>query len=503
MSTNEHKWVNYFPVIAMTVFVGLVALSSMFEKLEASAETKLWVSVGIVIAFVLTILGVLAAIYRKIPQVAGITNFVVLLLIVCAFSIVPAALLGTNDRVVVLKIGGVLFLSILPGWLYLQFLAVKGTTFWSEYVLNLYRLRVDSSSHLPAPPQGSVYEKPAATGSGDGRANLYQSKFLGLYGHSLEHGSGDGGNNKSLRFQGENLFPVIITTFVLAVAWAIALQPELLRNQAGALFAETIQRNLTDFLPSETLFFGFIGAYFYVLQMLVRRYYQDDLKTSAYINATVRIVTVAVLVTAVHAIWPTNWKGEIAFAFLIGIFPEIGLQAIRAVISLPMRAIVPSLKKQFPLSDLDGMNIWYESRLLEEGIEDLQNLATANIVDIMLRTRVPVDRLVDWIDQAHLFLRARKDDVTKEQRKTGGLSSREKLRRLGIRTATDLENVFESQDKALREQVKWVLGTSSEPPSATQTIFETLKDEPNLYHVRQWKKYGELLEEQKQKTKAA
>jgi hypothetical protein len=499
MSTNENKWANLFPVLAMTVFVGLVVLSSLFEEFKASDETKLWVSIVIVIAFVGMILGGLTFVYRKIPQVAGVTNFVVLLLIVCAFSIVPAALLGTNDRVVVLKIGGVIFLSILPGWLYLQFLSVKGTTFWSEYVLNLYRLRVDGPSHLPVPPQGSVYEKPAATGSGDGRTNLYQSKFLGLYGHSLEHGSGDGGNNKSLRFQGENLFPVIITTFVLAVAWAIALQPELLRNSTDALFAKTIQQNLKDFLPSKMLFFGFIGAYFYILQMLVRRYYQDDLKTSAYINATVRIVTVAVLVTAVHAIWPDEGKAEIAFAFLIGIFPEIGVQAIRAVISLPLRPIVPSLKKQFPLSDLDGMNIWYESRLLEEGIEDLQNLATANIVDIMLRTRVPVDRLVDWIDQAHLFLRARKDDVSKEQRKAGKLSSREKLRRLGIRTATDLENVFESKDKALREQVKWVLGDSGQPPSATQTMFETLRDEPNLYHVRQWKKYGELLDEQEKK----
>ena len=63
------------------------------------------------------------------------------------------------------------------------------------------------------------------------------------------------------------------------------------------------------------------------------------------------------------------------------------------------------------------MNIWYESRLLEEGIEDMQNLATANIVDVMLRTRIPVDRLVDWIDQAYLYLhlwpeKGEKDDIT-------------------------------------------------------------------------------------------
>jgi hypothetical protein len=42
--------------------------------------------------------------------------------------------------------------------------------------------------------------------------------------------------------------------------------------------------------------------------------------------------------------------------------------------------------------------------LLEEGIEDMQNLRTANLVDVMLHTRVPVGRLVDWVDQATLYV---------------------------------------------------------------------------------------------------
>ena len=40
---------------------------------------------------------------------------------------------------------------------------------------------------------------------------------------------------------------------------------------------------------------------------------------------------------------------------------------------------------------------------MEEGIEDMQNLATANLVDVILHTRVPVGRLVDWADQAKLY----------------------------------------------------------------------------------------------------
>jgi hypothetical protein len=65
---------------------------------------------------------------------------------------------------------------------------------------------------------------------------------------------------------------------------------------------------------------------------------------------------------------------------------------------------VPQLTPDYPLNQLDGLNIWYESRLVEEGIEDMQNLATANMVDVILHTRVPVGRLVDWIDQAILYM---------------------------------------------------------------------------------------------------
>src|SRR4051812_49183367 len=69
-----------------------------------------------------------------------------------------------------------------------------------------------------------------------------------------------------------------------------------------------------------------------------------------------------------------------------------------------LRRWVPTLRNPYPLSDLDGLNVWYEARMLEEGIEDMQNLVTANIVDVLLRTQVPVGRLGDWIDQAHLYV---------------------------------------------------------------------------------------------------
>jgi hypothetical protein len=170
-----------------------------------------------------------------------------------------------------------------------------------------------------------------------------------------------------------------------------------------------------------------------------------------------------------------------------------------------LRQFVHSLRKEHPLADLDGLNIWFESRLLEEGIEDMQNLATANIVDVMLRTRVPVDRLVDWIDQAIFDLHV--NDGSE------GDSDRRTLRRLGIRTATDLE------DALLPSTMPDTSGPTSKPiepedfldrmtsvlndggnndrdhtlPSVTVSIWKTLAREPNLYHVREWKEMTKHL----------
>jgi hypothetical protein len=248
----------------------------------------------------------------------------------------------------------------------------------------------------------------------------------------------------------------------------------------------------------EALRFAFFGSYVFVIEILIRRYFQDDLKTSAYLTCAERILTAALFVTAIHQVWPWDAGQEAAFAFLVGVFPMVGVRALQSLVSLPLRPLLKNLDKKYPLSEIDGLNIWYESRLLELGIEDMQNLATANIVDVMLRTRVPVGRLVDWIDQAILNLRVKDGE---------GDSDRAALRRLGIRTATDLED-------ALRPSVAspWVQNYGQRDPdgfiegiqdalngraqlSVTFAIWKTLARESNLYHVRRWKEYGRDLHE--------
>jgi hypothetical protein len=130
---------------------------------------------------------------------------------------------------------------------------------------------------------------------------------------------------------------------------------------------------------------------------------------------------------------------------------------------------------------VEGLSIWDQARLLEEGIEDMQNLATANLVDVMLRTRVPISRLVDWLDQAFLCLRMPDTDTDPYS------ARRSRLRQLGIRTATDLQLAWQrfQDDEALRSALFLaVVGDEKTGPAVVGGILATFDSEVNLTHGR-------------------
>ncbi len=95
--------------------------------------------------------------------------------------------------------------------------------------------------------------------------------------------------------------------------------------------------------------------------------------------------------------------------FVIGVFPRIAWQFVQGAFKALMRMlrlsdkILPSMESELPVSDLDGLTVWHEARLEEEDIENIPNMATTEIVDLMLRTRFPPDRIIDWVDQAILL----------------------------------------------------------------------------------------------------
>ena len=183
----------------------------------------------------------------------------------------------------------------------------------------------------------------------------------------------------------EGFYPVVLATALLCLGWTVVVEPELYHsfNLLGRLpFSGQPQ------LPYRALQFGFVGAYWFILQDLTRRYFRQDLKTAAYVSASVRLVVVTITVATV-ALVPLGSPARLdVLAFFIGVFPQIGVQVLKSALGKVLSGSVPSLSARFPLSDLDGLTVWDQARLLEEGIEDMHALATANLVNLLLGTRV-------------------------------------------------------------------------------------------------------------------
>jgi hypothetical protein len=412
--------------------------------------------------------------------------------------LLPSVMFQENSRIFLLKIIAAALLSLFPGWLYLQFIKNKGQSLYDEYVLNLFRLHIDEYRNLPAPPQHTSYFKlwkdehdKLKTKT---KANLYRRKFESVYGKSSVSTLALTGDGHSFRDRTETFSPVLFATLLLCLGWVLVLQPELYRT--FDLVGNT-QLSGRPRLPFEPLQFGFLGAYAFILQDLIRRYFRDDLKTAAYISAVTRIVFVAVIVTTVDLFWSNAAQDqEKIFAFFVGFFPQVGLQALQASVAKPLGRLIPSMRSDYPLSQLEGLNIWYEARFLEEGIEDMQNLMTASLVDLMLRTRAPVARLNDWIDQAALNIHLPKVEPGTER-----VSARARLRTLGIRTATDLERAWESlgADPEFRARASAALGVSpTDGPSVIKSLLKSFAGEVNLWHVREFKRHEWLLRDQRQ-----
>jgi hypothetical protein len=423
--------------------------------------------------------------------------------------VLAAVWLKQDDQIVLLKLFAVVYFSLLPAFLFLQFSSRKTLTIWKEYVANLYRLGADEPASLPRPSQLSRFydqwhdacnergvtlpEQHKDDGANEEddvtkieEANVYRRKFEDLFGPvpKLED------QHTVASLKSVNKLQVVVTTVLVTIGWMFVLTPQSL-YQHSITPGDFTLKHLPE-VPATTFAFAFLGAYFYILQMLVRRYFQNDLKATAYINATMRIVIVILLVWVLDPLladagWSQNQRS--ALAFVIGVFPTVGWQVlVKLLLKIP-GVFVSSLEPTNKLTDLDGLNIWYESRLLEVGVEDMQHLATTDIVDLMLNTRIPVDRLVDWIDQTLLYIRV--DDATTNHTIEGKdvefAGDRTTLRKYGIRSATDLLDVL--KDKERGKDFVGLLNHDAGLPSRMQALEIALQGERNLQYVQEWRRY--------------
>jgi hypothetical protein len=155
-------------------------------------------------------------------------------------------------------------------------------------------------------------------------------------------------------------------------------------------------------VDSRAIVVAFIGVYLFNLGSSVRRVYLYDLTENLFWGNINRLAITMGLALVIQ----TAFTNDFIF-FSIGFIADTVLADVlkRAVTGLKIirRAQTPELS----LKLVQGLDMWKEYRLQEEGIENVENLATADVIELAVKTHYSLHTLVDWIDQAILIVRLR------------------------------------------------------------------------------------------------
>ena len=173
-----------------------------------------------------------------------------------------------------------------------------------------------------------------------------------------------------------------------------------------------------DLFPSAILmgrfvFWGWLGACIYSFDLVIRRFLAYDLTPSVYLftaNRSLLAIAISAIVgtgvgtfsTAAGVPFDVNMATVSIVTFFIGFFPEQGLNWIAATAQKALGQ-QGGIAKETRLSEIEGLSIWHQGRLKQEGIENVQNLATADVPALVVGTPFPVNQIVDWVDQAILL----------------------------------------------------------------------------------------------------
>jgi hypothetical protein len=183
------------------------------------------------------------------------------------------------------------------------------------------------------------------------------------------------------------------------------------------LFVMSDEQYLTKLMGTLTAFqFGFLGAYVYFTTHLMRSYFTLDLTPNSFVASTVRMIMGALVALICSFLFLNKAQALIPiFSFFIGFFPQRGLLLIEKTSKKAFNAVLGSEAfgndRYFAteLVQLPGMSYAHELRLRREGYDNVDNLTTADPVELAVRTGFGFQQLFKWVSQARLMQHLRDD----------------------------------------------------------------------------------------------
>ncbi len=259
----------------------------------------------------------------------------------------------------------------------------------------------------------------------------------------------------------------------------------------------TTIRELLGFTPEglekyvRPVFFGFLGAYMFMLQTTLRRYLDDDLDIDTYIVVSVRMLTAFIVCFVGGFILPatldTGLKVTLAVfvygaSFVFGVMPEQGFETILRIVGgwlgERFRGVDTHSDDLRQCLNLDRVRL---ARLDVENVKTVSDLAYVEIERLAQKTRYDLQSIFYWVDRAIFYSQL------------GESPLRQALESCGVNTFSAFEGVFrDSEARAyIEKQLTGAAGGGDSPARhvGLDVAFAAMQQIPNAGLVRLFMRY--------------